>query len=97
MSFLESEDEGLDGEVIESLSSKIEQILDETFDSNPDIDPRLEMLTVFLSFASHIADDLGLDQGGFTKLCSQFYQETLELKEEPQLLMAPVAKYHKPN
>lgn len=102
MSIFESDEEMLDGEVIEDLSSKLEVLLEETFEANSESDPRLEMITVLLSFAAHIADDIELNQEGFTQLCAQFYQETVELKqedqvEEPELFMAPVAKYHKPN
>lgn len=91
----EFEDYELDEQLMQQFASKLEGSINEVLQHNIDKDPRLELLTTLLSFASQVALDIGIEEESFNTLSSQFYQDSSDQIEEEHLqsVMAPA----KPN
>ena len=91
----EFEDHDLDEELMQQFAKKLEGGINEVLQDNIEKDPRLELLSTLLSFASQVALDIGIEESSFTELSSQFYQDSSEQIEE-EYLMSVVTENKKP-
>lgn len=78
------EEQELDDKLIQQFASSLETAINKVLAKNLEKDPRLELLTTLMSFASQVAQDLGMDEESFTNLAKDFYQ-TEEPEEEKKV------------
>ena len=75
----------LNEDLVDELNNAMEKAINRVIQNHEDLDPRVEILTVLLSFASQVAQDMDIDDKTFTRICDQFYQES-ELAMQEELL-----------
>lgn len=71
----------LNDELMDDFASKLEFAINMVLQDHPDTDCRIELMSTLLSFASQVAQDLGIDDADFKDLADQFYNNSAE--EEP--------------
>lgn len=91
------EEQELDDELIRQFSSSLESAINKILAKNLEKDPRLELLTTLMSFASQVAQDLGMDEESFANLATNFYQDTCEEPEEEITIKPSKKNKAKPN
>ncbi|HVI40587.1 MAG TPA: hypothetical protein VM577_08005 [Anaerovoracaceae bacterium] len=95
----EFEEHELDEGLMKEFAAKLEDGINQVLQNNLDKDPRLELLTTLLSFASQVALDIGIEEQSYQELSSQFYQDSSDQIEEDYLqsIMEPKKSFSKPN
>lgn len=68
----------LDDELMQQFGSKIEKAINSVIKKNSDKDPRIELLTILMSFAAQVSQDLGIEEEAFSDLANTMYQEVSE-------------------
>lgn len=68
----------LDEEVTEAFSAKIEKAINGVIKKFPNADSRVELMTVLLSFAAQVSQDIGIIKTDFGTLSKAIYNETLD-------------------
>lgn len=72
----------LDDELMQQFGSKIEKAINSVIKKNSDKDPRIELLTILMSFAAQVSQDLGIEEEAFSDLANTMYQEVSESDDE---------------
>lgn len=78
------EEQELDDKLIQKFAARLEVAINKVLAENPGKDLRSELLTTLMSFASQVAQDIGMDQKNFIDLSGDFYQDTDQEPVEPQ-------------
>lgn len=102
MSSQKSHEDGLNEAILEDVGQEFEKSLIKILKKYAGTDPGLELITVFLSFASQISQEMEMSEGQLIHLTKQMYQESatelVEPKTYTQFLGSTLKKpYFKPN
>lgn len=84
MAKYEEVEKELNQEIIHKYINKLKEAIDTVSESESYVDTRLELLTVLLSFAAQIGQEVEIEDKSFFKLAKEFFYDAGKVLEEDE-------------